>query len=565
MIDFDKYKNLLDESIPSVVYKKIKKKKKNGQYSINTEKLMIPPFNTDIRFDLPSFILKTKGLNAQQLNVPENFNWRATEGDVESEDILNKKKIFPTPLNQYLCGSCWAFAGVNVVEGNYVVSGIIKQKIDLSPTWVLSNYPQSQCRGGSPVKFFTDISTGGIVWKNCVDYSWCSLNEECNGTALKHFDSVGGHVDLSKYIPPSGCYFNTEQYMFTIDKNITMFAGTPDSEVNKKSREIEIHIYNSGPVLGGFFVLENFMGGEFTSINGGVYLERGNYKDIQDGKLTFNNSNIEPNKLKGGHAICIIGWGIEKNILTNDNEYNDVPYWYCMNSWGVNWGDGGYFKIAKYPWNKISQFDKTITLNSSKGKSEAGGIVCITVSKPPSIIQTKKIPNEGKLENDISFYKSDLVLQDKYPNGSNVDPGPPADKPITGPPVDKPENGSSDPGTGRADSRSDEPKKIDDKPEGLPNVGPTGSNPPSGGSNEGPSGPVYNNREKNVINIEKADPTYSPIFYYSILILILIFIVVSYIIFKKYMDSVSQARGFAVDSVQRAGLFEVHEVDFKII
>ena len=518
MIEFDIYKNLLDESIPSIVYKKIKKKKKNGQYSINTEKLMIPPFNTDIRFDLPSFILKTKGLNAQQLNVPENFNWRITSTE-DSEDILNKKKIFPTPLNQYLCGSCWAFAGVNVVEGNYVVSGIIKQKIDLSPTWVLSNYPQSQCKGGSPVKFFTDISMGGIVWKNCVDYSWCSLNEECNGTALKHFDSVGGHVDLSKYIPPSGCYFNTEQYMFTIDKNITTFTGSVGSEVtavDKKSREIEIHIYNSGPVLGGFFVLENFMGGEFTSINGGVYLDRGNYNDIQDGKLTFNNSNAEPKQLKGGHAICIIGWGIEKNILTNDNEYNDVPYWYCMNSWGLNWGDGGYFKIAKYPWNKISQFDKKVILNSSKGNSEAGGIVCITVSQPPSIIKTKKIPNEGKLENDISFYKSDLVLQDKYPNGS-----------------------------------SGEPKKIDDKPEGLPIVGP---NPPPGGSNEGPhekidpsSGPVYNNRGKNVINIEKVDPTYSPIFYYFILILILIFIVVSYIIFKKYMDGPKDARGFAVD------------------
>lgn len=564
MIDFDIYKNLLDESIPSIVYKKIKKKKKNGQYSINTEKLMIPPFNTDIRFDLPSFILKTKGLNAQQLNVPENFNWRITSTE-DSEDILNKKKIFPTPLNQYLCGSCWAFAGVNVVEGNYVVSGIIKQKIDLSPTWVLSNYPQSQCKGGSPVKFFTDISMGGIVWKNCVDYSWCSLNEECNGTALKHFDSVGGHVDLSKYIPPSGCYFNTKQYMFTIDKNITTFSGTPEESVvtavDKKSREIEIHIYNSGPVLGGFFVLENFMGGEFTSINGGVYLERGNYNDIQDGKLTFNNLNAEPKKLKGGHAICIIGWGIEKNILTNDNEYNDVPYWYCMNSWGVNWGDGGYFKIAKYPWNKISQFDKKVTLNSSKGNSEAGGIVCITVSQPPSIIKTQKIPNEGKLENDISFYKSDLVLQDKYPNGSPGDPK-------------------------KIDDKPEEPKKIDDKPEGLPIAGPTGSNPPSGGSNEGPhekidplSGPVYNNRGKNVINIEKVDPSYSPIFYYSILILILIFIVVSYIIFKKYMDGPKDAgplhgvdrfsaSGFAVDASFRGSenRVEINSLkSFKII
>jgi len=41
---------------------------------------------------------------------------------------------------------------------------------------------------------------------------------------------------------------------------------------------------------------------------------------------------------RGGHAIKVLGWGVE----------GDVNYWLCANSWGPNWGESGYFKIG---WN----------------------------------------------------------------------------------------------------------------------------------------------------------------------------------------------------------------------
>lgn len=39
----------------------------------------------------------------------------------------------------------------------------------------------------------------------------------------------------------------------------------------------------------------------------------------------------------GGHAVKIIGWGVE----------NDVPYWLVVNSWNEGWGDNGTFKILR--------------------------------------------------------------------------------------------------------------------------------------------------------------------------------------------------------------------------
>ena len=42
-------------------------------------------------------------------------------------------------------------------------------------------------------------------------------------------------------------------------------------------------------------------------------------------------------KALGGHAIRILGWGVE----------NDTPYWLIANSWNSDWGDNGYIKLLR--------------------------------------------------------------------------------------------------------------------------------------------------------------------------------------------------------------------------
>jgi len=39
----------------------------------------------------------------------------------------------------------------------------------------------------------------------------------------------------------------------------------------------------------------------------------------------------------GGHAVKLIGWGVE----------NNVPYWLIVNSWNTDWGNQGLFKIKR--------------------------------------------------------------------------------------------------------------------------------------------------------------------------------------------------------------------------
>lgn len=73
-------------------------------------------------------------------------------------------------------------------------------------------------------------------------------------------------------------------------------------------------IYANGPVTGMFFVHQDFL-----AYKSGVYKS----------KLT--------SPMLGGHAIKIMGYGTEAG----------EDYWLVANSWNEDWGDHGYFKIAR--------------------------------------------------------------------------------------------------------------------------------------------------------------------------------------------------------------------------
>lgn len=72
-------------------------------------------------------------------------------------------------------------------------------------------------------------------------------------------------------------------------------------------------IYKNGPVEAAFMVYEDF-----------VTYKSGVYHHVSGSML-------------GGHAIKILGWGVE----------NGVKYWLVANSWNTSWGDNGYFKILR--------------------------------------------------------------------------------------------------------------------------------------------------------------------------------------------------------------------------
>lgn len=373
----------------------------------NIPPITIPPLNTDIRYSqiLPEFdIQKHPGLSAlDTTTLPEEFSWGITL-NTDSDKLKYKKSLITKPQNQMLCGSCWAISTAGIISDNFVVSDITKYNPEISTTYALSTYPQGRCQGGNPAQLLTDVSNHGIASNRCVDYSWCAEYKGCNAGAEGHFQADA--QTLSNLIPSGkACYYPTDQHLLYKIKAPEISVVESDNDIDSHITNVKKHIYKYGSVSGGFIVLNNFMSGAFTHVNGGVYLENGDYNNMKNGMLTFDNNIVSMTNYMGCHAIAIVGWGIEKNITVDNNgTKKDVPYWHCRNSWTDKWGDKGYFKMAMYPYNKVVQFDKKITISNS---GSIGGIAMFNVLGAPETGNFKQINPIGKLENTKDYYESE--------------------------------------------------------------------------------------------------------------------------------------------------------------
>ena len=92
-----------------------------------------------------------------------------------------------------------------------------------------------------------------------------------------------------------------------------------------------------------------------------------------DGLLNWNSSGIYTNSTCGepNHAVLIVGCGGE----------GAGDYWLAKNAWGTQWGDKGYFKLARNRGNMCRVADYAVYplgYNISRSKKIAGNFRQIT-------------------------------------------------------------------------------------------------------------------------------------------------------------------------------------------
>jgi C1A family cysteine protease len=357
----------------------------------------LAPLKTDIRFFTPSIRIDHQPVPAPNLNFTPTFSiTRDKLNDVKNMVLptyfswMNHEEI-TRPVDQGMCGSCWAIAAATCLSDVYVVSRRIPNP-KISPSYILSCMPQQQCNGGNPYEAIQEMAVKGA--HSCITDSWnkptlplSELNKnipvcECEPSP-KYFPIDTQIICIPpqlKELPSDEAeivhsYLNN-LYGTTGTEQTVNLSAVPYQDVQ---RIIKNHLFHHGPVLGGFHVFKNFLKGDFRETND-IYVESAVYQGVNG--ISYEDTEKD---WVGSHAVVIVGWGSD---MVNEHM---VSYWVVRNSWGERWGHNGVCKIAMYgttPFqNKISQFEYPSIITTDAGVGITGGVLLM---KAGSIVQPEQ-------------------------------------------------------------------------------------------------------------------------------------------------------------------------------
>lgn len=195
---------------------------------------------------------------------------------------------YVTPVkDQRSCGSCWAFSTTGSMEG--AVKKATGELVSLSEQNLVDcDDMDDGCNGGFMENAFPwIISNGGINTE--ADYPY-------------------------RYNPnPIECQFDAIKPTYTI-RDFHEILKNDETDLTEK-------IGTEGPVSVG--------------IDAGQY----SFQFYQEG--VYYDPNCGTTDAELNHAVLAVGYGFETKAGV------DIPFYWVKNSWGTNWGDEGYIKMAR--------------------------------------------------------------------------------------------------------------------------------------------------------------------------------------------------------------------------
>lgn len=264
----------------------------------------------------PTYIaptLEKSSFKIKDDEIPESFDVRTAWP--QCSNVVGRVR------DQSNCGSCWAFGSTEAFNDRYcIATGDNKTVFSAEDTAACCTGRtcsfSNGCGGGQPSgawNWFTKngVSTGG-------DYADVGKGTTCKPYTLQscahHVEPPEGMVacsTLPEYKTPTCTSTCSESGYGTDYKNDKHFASSSYSV--KGVTNMQKELMEKGTLSVSLTVYE-----DFESYAGGVYQHK-------------TGKNL------GGHAIKMIGWGVD----------NGTPYWLCVNSWNDSWGEKGLFRILR--------------------------------------------------------------------------------------------------------------------------------------------------------------------------------------------------------------------------
>jgi len=237
-------------------------------------------------------------------DLPESFDSRETWGDI----CPSTKEV----RDQGNCGSCWAFGAVEAFTDRICIASKGAKQPHISAEDLLSCcgfWCGMGCNGG-----YLGGAWNYFKQHGCVTGGQYNTNQGCQPYKIQACEHhTTGHLQpCSGDSPTPRCEKTCRDgynVTFSNDKHYLKEKYT----ISSNPQKIMAEIMTNGPVEGAFTVYA-----DFPNYKSGVYQH-------------------ESGSALGGHAIKILGWGVE----------DGTPYWLVANSWNPDWGDKGFFKIKR--------------------------------------------------------------------------------------------------------------------------------------------------------------------------------------------------------------------------
>lgn len=263
--------------------------KSHDEQSEEIYKSLIPPKETGVLQTLSG------------VQPPSSFNGRTVWGS------------WLSPIqDQKTCGGCYAFASTSALSDRFAIqsNGQLQPVLSAAPVVIcnLQNFEQDTvrskdvsrvskivhqlygCRGNTLAEAWRFLFTVGTQTQHCIPNSVLFENKSCKQVMSRSFDLC----------------VNKTPARFYRAIHIFAFGG---------EEQMKDHIYQFGPITTAMEVYSDF----YT------------FNPLTEIYQPQSNDRIS------GHGIVIDGWGTDKGI----------PFWWARNSWGVEWGDRGYFRIRR--------------------------------------------------------------------------------------------------------------------------------------------------------------------------------------------------------------------------
>jgi len=186
--------------------------------------------------------------------------------------------------DQGQCGSCWAFAAVGNIEGqDFIKHHTLQNFAEQQIVDCDVNGQDQGCNGGLPEGAFEYVNQQGGLMLTS-DYPYVAQDSTSGDTC--NFDQTKVHVQVKSY----------------------KFAPSQDEGI------IATFLYQTGPLA--------------------IGINADPFQTYTSGIIDLDADDCDPTQLD--HGVTIVGYGASSE-----------PYWVIKNSWGADWGENGYVRVAR--------------------------------------------------------------------------------------------------------------------------------------------------------------------------------------------------------------------------